>query len=54
MRLKTFRFFGFHLIRYTPILSNTGQVVKKIHSNSIDRIFEIKANIGQFTMEIYI
>ena len=49
---KIFRYFGFDIIGYSPILSNSAQVVKSLELNEIDLIFDIGANSGQFAMEI--
>jgi FkbM family methyltransferase len=48
---KFFRFFGFDIIGFSPVLSNTAQVVMSLQSNSIDTIFDIGANEGQFAIE---
>jgi FkbM family methyltransferase len=48
---KIFRFFGFDIIGFSPVLSNTAQVVMSLQSNSIDTIFDIGANEGQFAIE---
>lgn len=50
---KIFRHFGFDIIGYSPVLSNTAQVVKSLEVNTIDTIFDIGANEGQFAIETF-
>jgi FkbM family methyltransferase len=50
---KVFRYFGFDIIGYSPVLSNTAQVVKSLEANNIDTIFDIGANMGQFATETF-
>ena len=49
---KIFRFFGFDIIGYSPVLSNSAQVVKSLEINEIELIFDVGANSGQFAIEI--
>jgi FkbM family methyltransferase len=49
---KILRFFGLDIIGYSPTLSYTAQVVKTLEVNSIDLVFDIGANSGQFAIEL--
>lgn len=49
---RVFRYFGFDLRRYSPLLSDDTQLMTMLKHHHVNLIFDVGANVGQFGIQL--